>query len=193
MENYNIDKLFPVFIYRKENVLDKEELESLANTCLDLKNTVPQGGNNWKSKVYNTQDTLDLRDHKAFDKIVRIVTNSVQEFAKLHGSGYEYQCTGSWFNIYNKHNYQEYHTHNQDIFSAIVYIKTPQGSGATIFKAPYDQRQVKNIYQTTELNNTEVGYYPNEGGLLIFRSYVPHMVEQSQSDSERISLAFNFN
>jgi len=83
----NIDKLFPISIYRKENVLDKEELESLANTCLDLKNTVPQGGNNWKSKVYNTQDTLDLRDHKAFDKIVRIVTNSVQEFAKLHGSG----------------------------------------------------------------------------------------------------------
>lgn len=193
MENYNVDKLFPVSIYRKENVLDKEELESLANTCLDLKNTVPKGGNTWRSNVYNTQDTLDLRDHKAFDKIVRIVSSSVQEFGKLHGSGYEYQCTGSWFNVYNKYDYQEYHTHNQDIFSAIVYIKSPQGSGATMFKAPFDQREVKNMYTVTELNNLEVGYYPNEGGLLIFRSYIPHMVEQQQVDGEKISLAFNFN
>lgn len=189
----DIDKLFAVSVYRKENVLDKQELEEIAKVCLELKESVPKGGNNWRSPAYNTMDTFDLRDHRVFDKIVRIVTKSVQEFAKGHGSGYEYQCSGSWFNVYNKGEGQEFHTHNQDIFSAVVYIQSPQGSGATIFKAPYDQRQVKNMYQTTELNNTEVGYYPNEGGLLIFRSYVPHMVEQSQSDGERISLAFNFN
>jgi uncharacterized protein (TIGR02466 family) len=189
----NIDKLFPISIYRQENLLDKDELEELSKVCLDLQGSVPKGGNNWKSDVYNTQTTFDLRDHKAFDKIVRLVTKHVHDFAKLHGSAYEYKCTDSWFNVYNKHDGQEFHTHNDDIFSAIFYVKSPVGSSSTIFKAPFDQRNVKNMYNLTELNNTEVGYYPNEGGLLIFRSYVPHMVQQHQLDEQRISLAFNFN
>ena len=193
MDNYNVDKLFPISIYRKDNVLEQEELTKLSNVCLDLKNSIPKGGDDWKTAPYNTMGTFDLRNHTAFDKIVRIVTDSVQEFGKLHGSGYEYKCTGSWFNVYNKYDGQEYHTHNQDIFSAIVYIKSPQNSGATFFKTPFDQRNVKNMYDVTEYNNTEVAYYPNEGGLLIFRSYIPHMVEQHKVDEERISLAFNFN
>ena len=193
MEDYSIDRLFPVSIYRKENVLEQEELDNISTQCLKLKETVNKGGDNWRSSPYNTMGTFDLRDHTAFEKIARIVTKRVNDFGKMQGSGYEYKCTDSWFNVYYKHDYQEYHTHNEDMFSAIVYIKSPEGSGRTFFKAPFDQRHVHNMFDVNELNNDVCAYNPIPGNLLIFRSYIPHMVEQSLSDEPRISLEFNFN
>ena len=45
----------------------------------------------------------------------------------------------------------------------------------------------------TKALSTKVRYNSVQGNLLIFRSSLHHCVEMKQDDSERISLAYNFN
>ena len=51
---------------------------------------------------------------------------------------------------------------------------------------------IKEIKTTTELSFRTCSYQPEEGTLLIFRSYMRHMVEICKNDTPRITVALNF-
>lgn len=112
----------------------------------------------------------------------------------MHGSNYKYKCQEGWLNIYDNKDYQEYHTHEGSTISVVYYLKSPQGSGNIVFRSPHttDMLPIKDIKTMTNLSYKTCYYKPEERSLLVFRSYIPHMVEQNKSSEPRISLAFNF-
>jgi len=190
--SYFIKNIFSQSIYGIDSLLSDNEIKDLIQECKDIKQNIETGGDNWKCDTYNTLGTYDLRKNIKFKKLIDLVTLNVNSFAKQLKSNHTYSCGSCWFNIYKKGDYQEYHYHSDAFFSAIFVLKTPDPPPKVIFENPVlDMYPLRNV----EYNDLNAGVYNigmRENTLIIFRSYLKHMVEKLKQDNERISIALNF-
>lgn len=102
-------------------------------------------------------------------KVIEVVRTH-PEYTRYNGLRYDYEI---WWNYYKEGKYQEFHTHNVNVLSGIVYL-TDNDSG-TVFCERGDRHIV----------------YPKKGKLLIFPSWLGHYVQPCKE--ERATVAFNFN
>lgn len=189
-----INYWFPTAIYVSENIVEYDYNNILKNRCLEIEKTSKNGAENWNCNTYNTLGSFDLSSDQTFNHLIDTIQNHLKKFVNEFGSNYEYKCKDSWINVNHKNTYQEFHSHANSTFSAVYYISTPPGSGKIIFENPTepDMIPVKNISEETELSYKKCFYSPSDGTLLIFRSYLKHMVEIGNNDEPRITAAFNF-
>jgi uncharacterized protein (TIGR02466 family) len=113
----------------------------------------------------------------------------------MHGSTGIFSCDYSWVNIADAGQFQEFHTHNGNTFSLTYYITAPEGSGQIVFEDPKepDMKPVKNITDRNTLSFIKTGIVPKQGSLIIFRSYLRHLVTPGTNATPRISVSMNFN
>jgi uncharacterized protein (TIGR02466 family) len=189
-----IEEWFPVAFYVKEDLFSKQENELLAKHCLQLKDATPMGRDGWLGNTYNTLGTYDLYQDQEFQPLISLITEHVNEFAKISGCADSYAPHTGWFNIADSGAYQEFHAHNANVFSAVYYISAPENSGSIMFEDPKepDMFPLKDIQHKNKLNITRVMFPAKQGLLLIFRSYLRHLVEQGSNIVPRISLALNY-
>ena len=64
MSNSNLIKIFGAPIYMAHSLISENEINLLTKECFNLKKQIKKGGENWKSDVYNTLGTYDLRKNK---------------------------------------------------------------------------------------------------------------------------------
>lgn len=186
---------FPVSIYQQENLLNKEQNFNLKTHSLDMRSKVKSGGTEWLGNTYTTLNTFDLKTDIKFKFLIDLMHSHVKQYAKLHGAeDSNYEATGAWLNINDKGTFQEFHTHNDAIFSCVYWVAAPEGSGDLIFEDPKepDMLRIKNVTNLNPLSFTRINYKAQEGALLIFRSYLRHMVEPCNNSQPRISVAVNF-
>ena len=190
-----IETWFPVSIYSEENVLSVEQNDVLKNHCLQIPNTAKSGGDEWIGGTYTTHGTYDLSKDKKFDLLIDNITYHVHQFAKMHNCTETYKSAYAWMNIAKEADYQEFHTHNGCVFSAVYYVSAPEGSGRIVFEDPKepDMCPLKTKTNRNDLSCSRVGYAPMAGTLLIFRSYLRHCVEPGTNNDPRISIALNFS
>lgn len=190
-----IELWFPVAIYIEENVISEEENNKLKEYCLSLREKVPSGGSEWMGETYNSHGTYNLNDDLEFKLLLDEITNHVHNFAKAHNCFETYQSNYSWLNIADATKWQEFHAHNANIFSAVYYVSVPEGSGRIVFEDPKepDMYPIKTKNNRNQLRYSRISYAPKNGTLIIFRSYLRHMVEPGTNVDPRISIALNFN
>lgn len=190
-----IETWFPTTIYQETNLFSEETNLVWTNRALEIQNTVLTGGDEWEGKTYTTHNTIySILKDPVFKPLIDSVTFHVNEYVKLHNSKKFYSCESAWLNISVKDNFQEMHTHNESTISAVYYISAPEGSGKIVFEDPRepDMLPIKDIFDRNEFSFIKVGYVPYPGTLLIFRSYLRHMVTLNTNILPRISIAFNF-
>ena len=120
--------------------------------------------------------------------------SNVLEFSKT--IGYEklgVQCKESWFNVYNKYDYQEAHDHMGFNISAIYILQGSHKTGTINFKNPSPSKEVHLFNPENEYTFSNMCINPQPGLLLIFDSNLVHSVSQNLTNEKRISLAYNFN
>jgi hypothetical protein len=83
------------------------ENEKLIQRILEIKQTVPSGGENWQCNTYNTLGTYNLVDDLAFSTLIEKVEEHVFEYVRCMGSAHHYKCQEAWANISNESSYQE--------------------------------------------------------------------------------------
>ena len=189
-----IDLWFPTAIFVEENALNSEDNAALENTILNLEKQIPDGGSNWHTNISNSCGTYDLLSDKSFSNITKLVTRKVNDFAKELGSDYSYQPNSGWYNVYRAGDYQEYHIHTNSIFSAVYYVTNPEKSGRIIFENPAEPDILPLNNVTNNMYNFKNCHYlPSPGTIIIFRSYLRHMVEKCLNTDPRITIAFNFS
>lgn len=102
---------------------------------------------------------------------------------------------GMWININKKNNSNLTHTHPNCYFSGVFYVSVPKDSGRIVFQNPMNE--IKYTYATehielfNEFNSSDYSVTPVDGLLVMFPSWLPHYVEPSNSEEDRISFAFN--
>lgn len=186
---------FPTAIFVEENLISFEDNQNLSKYVLDLETKIQKGGQNWITDISNSHGTYDLILDNEFKNLTDSVTDKINIFAKEFGSNYEYDKPSSmWYNIYRNGDYQEYHTHTDSVFSAVYFVTNPENSGRIVFENPIepDMKPIKNITVNNDLNFKNCHYNPKPGTLLIFRSYMRHMVERCLNIEPRITIAFNY-
>lgn len=192
-----IELCFPTPIYcdflPDTGDLNKKLLEQITI----LKETVPSGGKNWVSDMYNTLSTYNLINDPVFDPLLSQLTTHVNNFATVMGvdpAKKQYKCTASWFNICKQGNYQDLHYHTKATFSGSYYVTAPEGSADIVFETPLPPNTHPMPIQNFNTINTEFAAYKAEAGkFIIFPSYLRHCVKQHKIPEDRISIAFNFD
>jgi uncharacterized protein (TIGR02466 family) len=185
---------FPVSIYTEKNILTGEEHQQLVNHVDTIKKDIPSGGKDWFGSIYTSFETYDIRQDAEFDNLLHNIKIHVQDYAKMHNSIHDYQCQQAWFNESVENQFQEFHTHASNVISAVYYLRAPEGAGDIVFKDPKqpDMNPLKNVTELNDLNFASVSFEPIENSLIIFRSYLPHMVKPGKNKVGRISVACNY-
>lgn len=193
-KKYSMHQWFPTSIYVTEDVISPEENQKIIDRCLDIKNYIPKGGNGWLCNTYNTLGTLNLLTDVAFNNLIEAVESHVNAYTTCLGSVYRYKCHEAWANISYQNSYQEYHAHCGCTISAVYYANMPEGSSGIYFESPTepDMMPLNNISIQNPSNFQNCSYNPKAGTLIIFRSYLKHMVPMCQNTDPRITIAFNF-
>ena len=164
----------------------------------DLKNGVTRsnaggwqsGGNliTWKERCIET-----FRQ-----RIEKLVTNLLQELIRDEGRDRSFRLLiDSWANVNRRGDYNIVHTHPNCMFSGVYYVtpgnpdpEVPHGGLLELL----DPREAANYIQVTNTVLDARHFYENKPGrMLLWPSWVKHMVHPYVGEGERISIAFNVN
>jgi len=77
------------------------------------------------------------------------------------------------------------------VFSGCYYVKVPPNSGNLVFSRQRTQTMADGVLLRDSDFFGDVEVPPSEGLLVLFPSWVDHLVRPNESDDSRISLAFN--
>lgn len=190
-----IQTIFPTSLYIKKNILHDADLKKIQNKILQIEKNIYSGGKNWFTDVKNSLDTYDLKNDDSFMPLLKEVTLCVNEFNSMMGSTHLYECKDFWFNVYEKGDYQEFHVHSNNTYSAVFFAMCDKNSSPLVLQNPayyYNMLPIKDIENYNILSAQTTNILPEENVLVIFRSYLQHMVPKHNSDNKRITLAFNF-
>jgi|TARA_R110002020_G_scaffold30805_4_gene96770 uncharacterized protein (TIGR02466 family) len=189
----NIEQFFPTPVGFSKNTNHSKIKNKIIKACLDIKNKTNSGGNNWASKVYNTCRTYNIHENNSFKEINHYIFSEVNNFAhSLNFTGHKVACSSSWFNVYKKYDYQEYHDHQGEDISVVYFLKGSKKTGDLIFKSP----EIPGVFSLFDPNNhltfKHVRIKPEQGLLVLFKSNLIHCVDQNKTNETRMSLAYNF-
>jgi uncharacterized protein (TIGR02466 family) len=201
----NVNPYFSTFIGQSINPNHKQIEEKMVNRCYELQKIVEKGGKGWISdETYNTDKTYSVDKDNIFSEVTDYIQKNVYDYMTQTGLDERWikkEPYDAWFNIYKQHNFQEFHNHSGCVISTIYFVKCDNTSAKVIFKNPYsDMMNVPSSLNIVpddkkrmiELSGHTINFQPIPGMLLIFRSHLEHCVEQQKSNTERISLAYNF-
>lgn len=109
----------------------------------------------------------------------------------------EFDMGNMWVNINKKGNYNIEHDHPRSILSGVLWVQIPQNSGNLRFPSPKIFLECDLLDSANENFKQQFNYYqafdftPKEGLIVMFPSHMRHLVEENESDQDRISISFN--
>ena len=165
-------------------------------------------------KFYASNDQLLQRiDIPEFSKLIQFFADSIQKTVGAANAGIwpqgkmslQLEIIGCWFQIQNGMAFHDVHTHGNCSWSGVYYVQVDDeakrvshpemgaANGVTRFYGPYSQWQgggymdIGNAY----LQKNSIDMSPEEGKLVVFPSYLPHMAMPYEGKKDRIIVSFN--
>ena len=189
--NYSTVNIFPVPIHQFDLNGFSEVQDRLIQYAYSLKridsgNIISNRGG-WQSSVFD----VGLKD----DKLHEFLINSLVGLPPFKKS-IDFTVK-SWININKPGDYNVSHNHPNCNLAGVLWIKAPKNSGKIVFDSPNNHSSYHEIESYTEefkysSNIYQTFYFiPTEGTILIFPSYLRHLVEENKSEEDRISVSFN--
>jgi len=197
MSNNETRLFFPTIIrechIEKAADLNKKIMVGVEKTKNNEPNTMPDS---WSCDLYTTMGSpTTLLEHKEYKPLRDVIMHELNEFARdlnLNIDQFPLRITDCWLNVYGEGHAQEVHNHANSVLSGIYYVKAPEGSGALVIQSPYaDSMFSAPVIQNDGLNLLHINVQPQEGMMILFRSFVKHSVKPNRIKEERISIAFN--
>ena len=186
MPEPNVHGLFPtpVLFAKFHRDWTKEEKEFFEETA---KSTTQNTGNKTSSDRYVLDHPAmkEIRDHYQF------YLNYYME--KIYAPKYsvETYITQSWMNYTDTGQFHHKHAHPNSWLSGCIYVNTDKEKDRiTFYKEGYNRINLP----TENFNpyNSESWWFSvGTGDVVIFPSYLTHMVEQTTSNDTRVSIAIN--
>lgn len=183
-------RLFPSLIF-KGRVADEAIIDHAIGEINLLMNQAPaQRAHDKFTTADNLQDLPQF--HYLADLILKESNSVLDFFAVARDSHY---ITNMWAHVTKKGHRHAAHIHPNSYLSGIVYLQTPINCGNTIFLDPRCGATIihPDFNEENYFNMNAFIHKPVKGSMLIWNSWLPHMVDQaSETDvNHRIVIAFN--
>jgi uncharacterized protein (TIGR02466 family) len=166
------------------------DVDNIVSTVKDIQH-VCQGNifsniGGWQSKdlVSGT-----ISKYKHLYKLVNILQKSIDIISTEIDPTMKLSIGNVWINVNKLGDYNIPHYHPGSAFSGVLYIQCSTGSNIQ-FK--HDTLMEHYPFKTkSELFADTLELFPKVGRLIVFPAWIKHSVSPNQSDTERISIAFN--
>lgn len=169
------------------------DFESAKNKIWELResgytNRIISNYGGWQSTDVPLSEYTELVD------IEKCINDSIEKFSVQISPNFKARLDNSWINMNDPGNYNRRHSHPISTFSGCFYVEVPENSGEVIF---YKEHSAIVHYPIRLDDDTDpmfynfVTYRPQNGTILIFPSWIDHMVTENKSSQTRISIAFN--
>ncbi len=173
-------------------------LEDLINDIYNIREN-DSGFNLSNNMGWHSTADLFLRNEDSIKKICRICASSVGSTMKNYNTNfnpddYDAKFVG-WINVNPKGGSNNLHTHPNSHWSGVFYVQQPievKGySGMIEFINPIQEgRELANLIPQKGFDPV-IRIRPKSGQLVIFPSYLLHSVHSNNSETDRITIAFN--
>ena len=186
MPEPNVHGLFPtpVLFAKFHRDWTKEEKEFFEETA---KTTTQNTGNTTSADRY----VLDHDVMKEIREYYQFYLNYYME--KIYAPKYsvETYITQSWMNYTSAGQYHHKHAHPNSWLSGCIYISTEREKDRiTFYKEGYNRIELP-TENFNAYNSSSWWFSVGTGDIVIFPSYLTHMVEQTTSSDTRVSIAIN--
>lgn len=152
----------------------------------------------WNCEILTSlsADPNDDSSQEWTGKFFEVCSQYIEEFLRLtyevQGGSLTYHP--AWINLYKKGSFQEWHHHMDNaMFSFCYFYKMPEhpDSAKLIFRS----RNKDLEYNYPPQFRLQQNYYPEpkQNELIIFPSWIEHMVTMHKCDEERITISGNFS
>jgi uncharacterized protein (TIGR02466 family) len=143
---------------------------------------------NYDNLITNSKSILQ-------DNIFSNLNLQIKEHLKYYVNeilGYDAQVrvTQSWINFNRKGTSHSTHNHNNSIVSGIIYL-SPNPPPIVFYNIIQERDMVPVVLKQTPSNSRTYFLNAEETMLVLFPSFIPHAVVVNDTDTTRISLAFN--
>ena len=129
----------------------------------------------------------DIIEERNLLRLKKIIFDQAVVFCAAYNLNYKFVIKESWINICNKGGFQFEHQHLPFLLSGVYYYSATGDEGDIQFSSPNPWLD-RNTYP---FGHDKVFYKPITGRLILFPSYLKHLVKINNTDSQRISLSFN--
>jgi len=182
INKYIKEQLFPTDVFICDGVLEQEYIDSMKE---DILNTSTDR-ENWQSSP-----KLHLQPK------YKELSNQVLNASKLvfNDKSYIYdtfEITDMWSNILKPGEAHRPHTHSNNILSGVFYVHSDKAAGIQF----YDPRPAAGVINPqvkgfTKSNATAWELSSTTNRMILFPSWLQHLVPINKSKNSRISIAFN--
>jgi uncharacterized protein (TIGR02466 family) len=174
------------------------EINNLDNTSIvqyayNLRNKYPgaqisnRGG--WHSKELDTPLPIELNN------LIQDSTLFINQYCNSVTGIRDLILGNWWININGPNNYNLVHDHQNALLSVVYYVKVDApNTGELVIHRDDPSRYYLGKYRKDNTHFSQQSYTiePKTNKLVIFPAWVKHSVEMNKSNTERISIAFNF-
>ena len=173
MANVKSYSCFPTMVYEFDGGLSKQNHANMLN-ILDFENP----DNN-------------LHEHLAFLSFTKIVKECTKEILRINQYFFEdIEITNMWGNLLSEKESHPPHTHSNNIFSGVYYLRASDTTSPIQFFDPRPQASVFKPRNSPHWNNSSMIQFDSvEGKGFIFPSWLMHWVPPT--DDERVSISWN--
>lgn len=172
--------LWPTRIWEIEDLFDEQFNKDFLTELLQWREEYgPWTGpnpNHWKSD----KPLITIVKNKLMDVIKDITLPLFEE----HYDNIVHEFGRSWLHITKPTKNTPVHPHDGTAMSIVYWLQTPENSGELIM---IDPRRGTDITNAKSGCDKWIKITPKAGKILIFPSYVLHLVEQNNSDKDKMS------
>ena len=180
------------------------DLEKLTEFAFEMWNKDKKGVHRTNRGGWQSGD-ISKDKHEEFIKLKKEINQYLQIYHLEIFRGMKFKekvtqnNTNMWVNINEKHHYNEWHIHSYSTLSGVYYIKHDGSveNGDILFKHPKDLYMTVShwpegiVERGNEITTVGMNATPKSNMLLIFPSWLEHMVEPNLNNDSRISISFN--
>jgi len=191
IQSSTVIPMFPTLVWKiqLEPRLRQEIDAAIVPALEEMRRGLPklEAGCGWQSEQR-------LHERHEFQQLSGCVISGAKGVLRFLRIGYDaLEVTGCWATVLARAALHKYHSHPNNFLSAVYYVRTHPGAEVINFHDPRSQASVIRppVTELTAENTDQVVVPVTNGTLLMFPAYLPHSVDQTKSDEERISVSFN--
>ena len=130
---------------------------------------------------------------KQVDKLIEHLDKEIRDISRQVALP-QLEIKNIWLNINPPGSYNELHNHAGSVLSGVYYVEANERQGNIQFERSDNAEYHLPEYmeKITYFNATRATYAAKSGALYVFPSWLKHHVQGNQSNTDRISLSFNY-